>query len=316
MITKFYIEEAYIRFNSDSYKKSKLNGKINNYISVLIKNKKYVIEENNYYITIIDIKNGYINCDKYITELYYDKYKKIYDKLYQLKICNNNKYEDIFIKPLETYIHTYFRGRNILNNYDFNIKLNKKNIHNKINIDKLNFINKMQTKGTLIDYCIKYIINNDYDYAFDYLLKCNKSIDYDNLPNNLDECSNSIDLINLLFEDDFKQKILEINKYFTNVKTTECYVNFDFKIYGEPDLIADDYIIDIKTSENNKIVSKENIKQILFYAIVAGKKNICLYDPINGNLYEYNLTDDDINNAKKFINGDYKPKEIIDNYIV
>ena len=110
--------------------------------------------------------------------------------------------------------------------------------------------------------------------------------------------------------------IYENRKYFTNVKTTECYVNFDFKIYGEPDLIADDYIIDIKTSENNKIVSKENIKQILFYAIVAGKKNICLYDPINGNLYEYNLTDDDINNAKKFINGDYKPKEIIDNYIV
>ena len=197
-------------------------------------------------------------------------------------------------KRLEEYIFKKFYGRKVLENLNIKIDCVKENIHTKINIDKLNFIKRIEQKGVFIDYCIKYIINNDYDYAYNYLGTCNKSIDYDNIPDNLENCKNTQDYINLLFEKDFSEKILKIKEKFSSVKTTECYINFNLLIYGEPDLITDDYIIDIKTTENKKIDSKANFIQTLFYAVVTNKKNICLYDPINGNLYKYQITDKNI----------------------
>jgi hypothetical protein len=133
-------------------------------------------------------------------------------------------------------------------------------------------------------------------------MSCNKSIDYDNLPENLEDCKNIDDLINLLFEKEFINKILKFKNNFTSIKTSECYINFDLLIYGEPDLITDNYIIDIKTSENKKIDSEKNYLQTLFYAILANKKNICLYDPINGDLYKYEITNDIIIEIKNYIN--------------
>ena len=76
----------------------------------------------------------------------------------------------------------------------------------------------------------------------------------------------------------------------------------DLSTQALPDLIADDYIIDIKTTENKKIDSKANFIQTLFYAMVANKKNICLYDPINGDLYKYQITEQNIIDMTVHIN--------------
>ena len=312
MITNFFIEESYKRFcgifNELYSKRKKLDEDVSQILNdcenKFIYNKRnlYVVENDDDFLNTIEVKGKNLYCYKYTTKEYYNTYKNIYDKLFELNFYNIQGYKQFETERLELYIYDNFRGNNILNNLDIKIKFIKENIHEKININKLNFITRNQQKGTFIDYCIKYIINNNYDYGFSYLMKCNECIDYNNLPENLEECKNTSELINLLFENNFIQKILKLKDTFTSIKTSECYVNFDLLIYGEPDLIADEYIIDIKTSENKKIDSKKNYLQILFYAILANKKNICLYDPINGDLYQYEITNDIIIEIKNYIN--------------
>ena len=311
MITNFEIEESYIRFCgffNDLYSKRKkfdldTMSILNNCENKFIHNKRnlYVVENDDNFINTVEVKGKNIYCYKYCTKNYYNKYKHIYDKLFELKIYHISGYKQFETERLELYIFDNFRGNNILNNLDIKIKFIKENIHEKININKLNFITRNQQKGTFIDYCIKYIINNNYDYGFSYLMKCNECIDYNNLPEKLEDCENTADLINLLFEKDFIQKILKIKDKYISIKTSECYINLDLFIYGEPDLITNDCIIDIKTSENKKIDSKKNYLQTLFYAIISNKKNICLYDPINGDLYKYEITEENIINIKNYI---------------
>jgi len=312
MITNFYIEESYERFcgifNELYSKRRNLDTEVSKILDecenkfIYNKRKLYVVENDDNFINTIEIRGNNLYCYKYTTKEYYNKYKDIYDKLFELKFYNIQGYKQFETKRLEVYIFDNFNGRNILNNLDIKIKFIKENIYEKINIDKLKFITRNEQKGTFIDYCIKYIINNNYNYGFLYLMKCHKCIDYNNLPKNLEDCKNTADLINLLFEKDFIQKILKIKDKYISIKTSECYINFDLLIYGEPDLITDNYIIDIKTSENKKIDSKKNYLQTLFYAILSNKKNICLYDPINGNLYKYEITNENIIEIENYIN--------------
>lgn len=312
MITNFFIEESYKRFcgifNELYSKRKKLDEDVSKILNdcenKIIYNKRnlYVVENDDNFMNTIEVKGKNISCYKYITKEYYNTYKNIYDKLFELKFYNTQGYKQFETKRLELYIFDNFRGKNTLDDLDIKIEFIKNQIHEKINIDKLKFIKRNEQKGVFIDYCIKYIINNNYNYGFEYLMSCNKSIDYDNLPENLEDCKNIDDLINLLFEKEFINKILKFKDKFTSIKTSECYINFDLLIYGEPDLITDNYIIDIKTSENKKIDSKKNYLQTLFYAILANKKNICLYDPINGDLYKYEITNDIIIEIKNYIN--------------
>jgi len=315
MITNFFIEESHIRFTNPFNKLyDKHCNESNEILKKLIdkcekeniKNyynrKLYIIDYYEEFMNTIEFKDEKFSCFKYITKDYYNKYKNIYDKLFELKFYNIQGYKQMETERLEAYIFKNLEGRKIFEGFDIKINFVKENIHSKINVDKLKFIITSQTKGTFIDYCIKYIINNEYDFAYNYLLTCDKSIDYNNLPDNLKNCENTKDCIDLLFEKDFTEKILKIKNKFPSVKTTECYINFDLLIYGEPDLIADDYIIDIKTTENKKIDSKANFIQTLFYAMVANKKNICLYDPINGDLYKYQITEQNIIDMTVYIN--------------
>jgi len=321
MITNFFIEESYKRFCgifNELYSKRK---KLDEYVSQILhdcenkfiynKRNLYVVENDDNFMNTIELKGKNISCYKYITKEYYNTYKNIYDKLFELKFYNIQGYKQFETERLELYIFDNFKGKNILDDLDIKIEFMKEQIHEKINIDKLKFIKRNEQKGVFIDYCIKYIINNNYNFGFEYLMSCNKSIDYDNLPKNLEDCKNIDDLINLLFEKEFINKILKFKEKFTSIKTSECYVNFNLLIYGEPDLITDNYIIDIKTSENKKIDSKKNYLQTLFYAILANKKNICLYDPINGDLYKYEITNNNIIEIKNYISKNKIIKEAI-----
>lgn len=311
MSANFFIEESYKRFTSvfsKIYSKRKkidmvISQILNNCENKFIYNKRnlYVVEQDNYFINTIEVKGKCIYCYKYVTEYYYNKYKSMYDKLFELNFYHIQGYKQYETERLELYIFDNFKGRNILDTFDIKIDFVKEQIHEKINIDKLQFIKRNQEKGVFIDYCIKYIINNNYDHGFEYLKSCNKTIDCDNIPEKFQDCKNIDDLIDLLFEKDFIQKILKVKEKFVSIKTSECYINYDLLIYGEPDLITDDYIIDIKISENKKIDSKKNYLQTLFYALVANKENICLYDPINGYLYKYKITNNNIINIKNYI---------------
>lgn len=312
MITNFITEESYKRFTglfNELYSQKKTLDKetweiLNNLENKFIYcgRKLYILENDDDFINTLESKGPKkYTCFKYVTKEYYNKHKNIYDKLFELKFYKIDGYKQFGTERLEIYIFDNFKGRTITNSYNEKINFVKEELHDKINIDKLKFINSNQVKGTFIDYCIKYIINNNYDYAYSYLMTCDKSIDYDNIPDNLEDCTNTKELIDFLFEKDFTEKILKLKEKFISLKTTECYINFDMLIYGEPDLISDDYIIDIKISDR-KIDNSKNIFQTLFYAAVTNKKNICLYDPINGLLYKYQLTNDDINRIQFYIN--------------
>lgn len=310
MITSFYIQESYQRLTGDfneAFSKSYFNKNIyeliNNCKSKTIYNNKYlyIINENDYFIDTIQVNNKNIICYKYITNKYYNKYKHIYDKLFELNLYNNIKYEKFHTQRLEIYIFNNLYGCSILNNLNIKITYSKEHIHNKININKLKFITRYQEKGTFIDYCIKYLINNKYNYAFDYLMSCLQSIDHTCLPDKLQYCETTKHLIYLLFEKNFIYEIKKFINYFKSLKTCDCFVNFDLYIYGEPDLISDDYVIDIKISKNNKIATKKNYLQVLFYTILTNKKKFCLYDPLNGDLYKYEINDNIINHIKKYI---------------
>ena len=313
MLYTFYIEESFNRFAENIFNKlySQKNKNINTDINLLINNlelinqngrKLYIYQKNEYFINIIELKNKKYKCYKYITEKYYNIHINIFNKLFEFGYYKMNEFQLFQTERIENYIFDIFIGKNFFNtiifNYDFDtiIKNNftKEIIHDKINIDKLNFIEHVQIRGTLIDLCVKYIINNKYDYVLKFIKSC-KSIK--EIPDNLINCNDTTEFIKTVFDNTFIEKIEKIKNIFINIKTTDFYLNFELDTYGEPDLISDDYIIDIKTGYKN-IINKENYLQCLFYAISMNKTNICIYDPFNGIIYK-NKIDENIYSTYK-----------------
>ncbi len=292
MIHSFYIEDSYKRFTelfNKFYSKKfiKLEPDMEQFIKSYpkcsdTKRELYIYDSNDLFINAMDIKPKTYKFYKYVSKIYYDKYKEIYDKLYELGLYKINGYEKYKTERLEIYILGLF-----YNDFDRSsivVNFSQEKIHESINTGKLNFINNSKIKGTLIDYCVKYIINPiKYEYeAVQYIKSC-KSI---NIPENIGNILNTKDLINYLFDDIFYSKINKLKELFLNLNVADFYINFEKELYGEPDLISDDYIIDIKTSDNNEILKHKNICQIINYAILTNKNNVCLYDPINGYIYK------------------------------
>lgn len=292
MIYSFYIEDGYKRFTgifNKLYSKKfiKIDQEIEQFIKSFpkcsdTKRQLYIYDYNDLFINAMDIKPKTYKFYKYVSLIYYDKYKEIYDKLYELGLYKINGYEKYKTERLEIYILGIFN-----NDYDISsivVDFSKEKIHESINIDKLKFITNSKIKGTLIDYCIKYIINpGKYEYeAIQYIKSC-KSI---NIPNNINNILTTKDLINYLFDDMFYININNLKDVFLNLSVSDFYINFEKEFYGEPDLISDEYVIDIKTSDNNEILKHKNINQIINYALLTNKDNVCLYDPINGYIYK------------------------------
>ena len=121
MITNFFIEESYKRFSG-------IFNELNDCENKFIYNKRnlYVVENDDNFMNTIEVKGENISCYKYTTKEYYNKYKDIYDKLFELKFYDIQGYKQFETKRLEVYIFDNCNGRNILNNlHDKQYKLSK-----------------------------------------------------------------------------------------------------------------------------------------------------------------------------------------------
>jgi hypothetical protein len=292
MIYSFNIEDGYKRFTgpfNKLYSKTfiKLNEEIETFIKSYpkcsdTKRNMYMYSSDDLFINIMDIKPKTYKFYKYVSDIYYNKYKDIYDKLYELGLYKIKGYEKYKTERLEIYILGIYYNDNL---FDINIKFTCEKIHENINIDKLKFIKNSKIKGTLIDYCVKYIINQNIDEAVKYIKSCN-SIE---IPDYINNCNNTKELIDIIFGDIFYENINKFKKLFCGINISDFYINFEKEIYGEPDLISDDYIIDIKTSESKNIDNNKNMCQIIKYANLTNKNKMCLYDPLNGYIYKSSI---------------------------
>jgi len=90
---------------------------------------------------------------------------------------------------------------------------------------------------------------------------------------------------------------LILNNRYKNIQSNALMYNHSLKVYGNPDLLTDDYVIDIKISKNNKILSAVNYLQLISYEVLLNKNKICFYDMENGIVYEGELKN--IDNIRK-----------------
>ncbi len=312
MIYSFEIEQAYTRFIgkfNDLYRNP--NKSLNLDIQEFVQNQKniiinkrnlYICFEDDNYIDVIQIYPKTYRCFKYVTKSYFDKYKEIYNELYKIGLYPINGYEIYLTERLDIYINSNFNSRNILDKfYEINNKyiFNKHKIHDKLEIEKLNFFKENKIKGTFIDYCIRYLINNKCDNITSFLNSCNTTIR--EIPFYIKNCCNSDEIIFNIFDDKLKKNIYKLKEVFTGLNNCEAYINIELQTICEPDLISDDYIIDIKTTDKQNIVSKKNYLQVVFYAVTMNKKNVCLYDPINGYIYTYKINDIEFDRIQKYL---------------
>lgn len=161
-------------------------------------------------------------------------------------------------------------------------------IHDKINIS-INVDNKIL--GLLFDKGLAFLYDNTINY-----LEIVKSIKSEQSILKLfaeKEINTSDDMLKELFGDQLNKAKECLDKLFTNIKVNKMIYLHKNKIYGYPDLVADDCIIDIKTSKNN-ILNSKNYLQILSYGLCAKVKNVYLYDIENGKLYCGKISDDSL----------------------
>jgi len=234
-----------------------------------------------------------------VTKKYYNLYK---DKYNELPL--NTTYKKYITLSLDEFIRKYYTGD--IGFKGMYTKLLKKNIIPKKNFvsnqihrrfkPNYNFSNK-KILGTYIDCCIRNICDKRSMKGKDYLSTCNLNL-------NLDFDKTEDELIEILINTEFSKIIKEsLNKHFVNVKNGHFCYNHNLGIYGTPDLVTDDTIIDIKVSSTP--LSSDNYLQLLRYAIILEKTIICIYEPLNGLIHTMELNNKEYNTLYDFVKKDY-----------
>ena len=309
---KLFSEYAYIKRFPERNGYIKYN---DNLIYYTYHNFSFYIESKNIEVPTDEIEIELIFCKDYrfSTELYFEKYKEQFMEFQNFGFSISNTFQRYKLFSLESYLQLNYIGfskfyeninytelvqNKIIPKYEFE----KIKFHDKINLHIIDdHIKNSKTKGTLIDYAIKKIIDPNSCCPILYLKTCKE---YDSFPEELKKLNND-ELYNELLSIDFKEKIENIKK-FKNLTVGKLSYNHKIEIYGIPDLHTNNKLFDIKTSVKN-VVNPKNYLQLLFYSLLSPKniKNIYIYDPLEGFLYQMNISN---------INKD-KFKNIIKNYV-
>lgn len=261
-------------------------------------NNKFINEpqEKTFDIKIISSSEKFNkNCDNYNIKLKADKnYKEnnylFYEDLINNKIINSKsvRYKpEYFIRDNYCLITNIFESEkysnliknDIIEKYDFFFA--EKIIHDKIvlNID----IKNSTVRGNIIDGAFSYLYDNTIN-LYEYI---NDSTD--NILQELISDGKIYDnesAIKIIFGEQLQKAKEKLDKNYSNIKANMLIYNHEIKSYGYPDLISDNAIIDIKTSMKNNIINPTNYLQIIAYGFISGYKNICIYDILNGIIYE------------------------------
>lgn len=170
----------------------------------------------------------------------------------------------------------------------------KKRIH--VSVPLSVNIENQTIKGTLYDKALSYV----YDKSIDFLTVVRSCKTIDEIDNLIiqNRIINSDEMITALFENRLDNVKIAISNVFTNMLPCKIIYSHNTKTYGYPDFIADDWIIDVKTSKSN-ILNMKNYLQVIAYAICSDINNVCLYDIENGFIYTGFITDNNIRKIKE-----------------
>ena len=155
--------------------------------------------------------------------------------------------------------------------------------------------------GTYIDICIRYIYDNSNLSPINYLKFCNI---YPTLPNDIILSDNNDKVMNYTICNDFP-KIMKfgLEKIFNNIKIVGNLINYQLDINWSPDLICDDTIIEIKAYSKSSGKKYKNFLQIfMYYLLDPNIKNIGIYNPLKGELYLMNISNEIFNNKSDILN--------------
>jgi hypothetical protein len=258
------------------------------------------INENQEQVTIMyDTQEEFLIITP-VTKKYFDNNIATYKDLFKrgFMTLDEFKYERFRIHPVETYIEHHYNsvaGARTYYNYSALVKAGiiQKNdfktltIHEPIEVININF-QDAKIKGTYIDYCIRKIIDETTLGPLKYLKSC---AFYNDLSDDIKNIDNDYDLISQTFSINFKDIIKKkLCKYFPNLQCGKFSYNHDIQLYGTPDIITPDYIIDIKTSIRS-VTTSHNYIQLLLYALILKKRKMGLYDPLRGEIYVIELSE-------------------------
>jgi hypothetical protein len=261
------------------------------------------LSEINYLDSIEYLKysNQYLH-DKLIiaNKQYKEKYQEEYKFFKELKLIGTHERY-----TLEYYIKTNYRLVNKL--VELNSKklqeknlctdpkkiFTKKKIHEPIRL--LVNIKDPTIRGTLYDKALSYL----YDKSIDFLtvVRSCKSVDEIDDVIVQNKIINSDEMLFSLFGNQLDNIKHIIDDEFSNMSPCKIIYSHDTKTYGYPDFIADNWIIDIKTSKTS-VLNMKNYLQVIGYAICADINNICLYDVENGYIYKAMLKSENIKKIK------------------
>tara|TARA_B100000524_G_scaffold332481_1_gene219714 strand:+ start:54 stop:1277 length:1224 start_codon:yes stop_codon:yes gene_type:complete len=290
---RFPEREGYIKYND-------------NLIFYTYNDHKFYIESKNHEFINNEVVVELVKCKDYrvVTELYFEKYKEKFMEFKHFGFPIIDTFEKYKLFSLEQYIQSNYNGfskfyENI--NYTELVKnkiilkheFEKIKFHDKINLNIDKYIKNPKTKGTIIDYAIKKIVDPNSCCPLSYLRTCKE---YDSFSEELKRL-NDDELYNKLLSMDFKEKVKKINN-FKNLKVGKLSYNHSLEIYGIPDLHNNTNLFDIKTSIKN-VVKVKNYLQLLYYSLLLPKiKKIYIYDPLEGFLYLMDISKIDMSKLK------------------
>ncbi len=272
-----------------------------------IKNKIKLVSDINYVDSIEYLKysHQYLH-DKLIiaNAIYKEKHRDSYKFFKEIGLIKSSeKY------TLEYYIKTNYK---LINNV---LEINSKKIQEKnLLSDPKKFFKKERLhkpiklsikidnqtiKGTLFDKAISYVYDNSIDFLT--IVRSIKSVDEINEIIVKNKIINSDEMMFSLFGTQLFEIKKDIDNMFTNMLPCKIIFSHDSKTYGYPDFIADNWIIDVKTSKSN-VINMKNYLQVIAYAICSGINNVCLYDIELGYIYKGTISHETIEKIKKNCN--------------
>lgn len=260
---------------------------------------------------------NFIDAFEYLRFVDNNKYEQLQVATKEYKTINKDKYDEFINNEIikstkgKYTLDYYLKEQYILSNKCLNdigytklvedriipkIKgfFRKENIHKKINLN-VKVDNKIL--GLLFDRGLAYLYDDTINYL-EFVKSIKSELDLLKLFE-IKEFNSSDDILKELFGNQLSEAKVCLDKKFKDIKVNKMIYSHDRKMYGYPDLIADNCIVDIKISKND-VINVKNYLQVLSYGLCTGVQNVYIYDIENGDLYFGKIDDEYLN---KMIDG-------------
>jgi len=225
---------------------------------IKVKRSAIIYYDDNYVNILLEVAKG-IEQFQTVTIKYFKEHQDKYEELYENELIDNTFYRELLVYRLETY---YENNYSPILNYP---KINTDYSINNIDYEPLKIEYKNIDVILLVKLYLRYLLNNDnyflIKYANTFLLKS-----YDEVKKIMKKLVPNYKILNKFIED-YK---LELGKFTYDHK---------LKIYDYIDFTNDDTVF---------IIANNFEPNYLYTAYLTNKKNLILYNPIEGKISNCN----------------------------